>query len=105
RYRETLNSENIMLFSPNPLFNSYVATVLPELGEENLEQKTYQEFLNKRLGRDFKLEDPFIQMEFILTAPETAEYTARMKSIQFKSSLAFKKLIDQYLIILSQKGL
>lgn len=34
RYRETLKSENIMLFSPNPLFNSYVATVLPELGKK-----------------------------------------------------------------------
>ena len=28
RYRDTLKSENIMLFSPNPLFNSYVSTVL-----------------------------------------------------------------------------
>ncbi|GAA3330579.1 hypothetical protein GCM10020331_083710 [Ectobacillus funiculus] len=34
RYRGGLNADQIVLFSPNSMFNSYVATVLPELGEE-----------------------------------------------------------------------
>lgn len=33
RYRGSLTADQIMLFSPNPMFNSYVSTVLPELGK------------------------------------------------------------------------
>ncbi len=54
RYRETLKSENIMLFSPNPLFNSYVSTVLPELGEENMQQATFMEYLNNAPWQEYR---------------------------------------------------
>src|SRR5690606_7528142 len=37
RYRGKLKSDQIILFSPNAMFNSYVAGVLPELGEENMQ--------------------------------------------------------------------
>ncbi|MEH7009378.1 RNA polymerase recycling motor HelD [Neobacillus niacini] len=105
RYRETLKSENIMLFSPNPLFNSYVSTVLPELGEENMEQATFMEYLNNRIGSQFDVEDPFDQMEFLLNNNEQPDYHTRVKGIQYKSSLEFKEIIDQYANRLSQKGL
>lgn len=105
RYRGTLNSENIMLFSPNPLFNSYVATVLPELGEENMQQSTFQEYLNSRLGKEFDVEDPFTQMEYLLSGKDEKDYYERVEGIRFKSSLDFKNIIDQYAKGLSQKGL
>ncbi|MFC5465779.1 RNA polymerase recycling motor HelD [Lederbergia graminis] len=105
RYRDTLSSENIMLFSPNPLFNSYVATVLPELGEDNMKQTTYQQYVKNRLGRQFKVEDPFTQMEYSLTAMDDSFYETRMKAIQFKASLDFKNIVDQYISYLSAQGL
>jgi DNA helicase-2/ATP-dependent DNA helicase PcrA len=105
RYRETLTSENIMLFSPNPLFNSYVATVLPELGEENMRQTTFQEYINHRLGFDFQVEDPFSQLEEILTSSENQPIKTRMAGIAYKSNLDFKEIIDQYLLYLSEKGM
>jgi DNA helicase II / ATP-dependent DNA helicase PcrA len=105
RYRETLKSENIMLFSPNPLFNSYVSTVLPELGEENMEQATFMEYLNNRIGNQFRVEDPFDQMEFLLNEENNSNYHTRVKGIRYKSSLQFKKIIDQYVIDLSKEGL
>jgi DNA helicase II / ATP-dependent DNA helicase PcrA len=105
RYRETLKSENIMLFSPNPLFNSYVSTVLPELGEENMEQATFMEYLNNRIGTQYEVEDPFDQMEFLLNVEKYSDYHSRVKGIRYKSSLQFKQIIDQYVIDLSKKGL
>ncbi|WP_066313638.1 RNA polymerase recycling motor HelD [Bacillus sp. FJAT-29814] len=105
RYRGTLNSENIMLFSPNPLFNSYVATVLPELGEENMRQSTFQEYLNHRLAREFEVEDPFAQIEYLLSAPRDGEYDTRVAGIRFKASLDFKKVIDDFAAALSNSGL
>ncbi|MFP3326203.1 UvrD-helicase domain-containing protein, partial [Planococcus sp. SIMBA_160] len=34
--REWLQADQIILFSPNSMFNNYVSNVLPELGEENM---------------------------------------------------------------------
>ncbi|MBM7655035.1 RNA polymerase recycling motor HelD [Neobacillus cucumis] len=105
RFRGSLNAENILLFSPNPLFNSYVATVLPELGEENMQQSTFQEYLMERLGKTYDVEDPFLQMEFLLGDHSKEEYKIRAEAIRFKASLEYKSMIDQYVSALSTKGL
>lgn len=110
RFRESLRSENVVLFSPNPLFGSYVSTVLPELGEENMQQTTYQDYLERPIGATFQLEDAFDQMEYILTPPPTSGatssvYETRLASIQYKASLQFKHLIDRYVDWLLQDGM
>jgi DNA helicase-2/ATP-dependent DNA helicase PcrA len=105
RYRESLSPENIILFSPNPLFNSYVSTVLPELGEENMQQSTFQEYLDERISKQFHLEDPFDQIEYLLTEKKDERYKTRLASICYKNSITFKKLIDEYVQSLNEGGL
>lgn len=105
RYRETLTAKQIMLFSPNPLFNSYISTVLPELGEENMVQATFQQYLEKRLGTQFQLEDSFTQLENLLTEQNHAQYDIRVKAISYKSSYSFMSLIDHYVDRLALTGL
>ncbi len=104
KHRDTLKSDNIMLFSPNPLFNSYVSTVLPELGEENMRQSTFYEYLQSRIGKSYQVEDSFSQLEYLLTETDSVKKESRLKSIQFKSSVEFKKLIDEYLEGLHKDG-
>lgn len=105
RHRKTLSSQNIMLFSPNPLFNSYVSTVLPELGEENMQQATFLEYLGSRVRKGLELEDSFSQLEYLLNHEETSEYKEREANIRFKSSLEFKTVIDTYIESLGKEGL
>lgn len=105
RYRETLRAEQILLFSPNPLFNSYISTVLPELGEENMRQTTFQELLEHRLGETFHLEDPFTQMEDTLLGQEEPGSDTRMEGIRFKASLDFMQLIEGYITSLREREL
>lgn len=105
RYRETLRAEQIVLFSPNPLFNSYVSTVLPELGEENMQQTTFQAYVEHRLGETFRIEDPFAQMEYAYTAMDEPGYDARMEGIRFKASAAFMQVIERYVESLGQAGM
>lgn len=105
RYRDSLKPEQIVLFSPNPLFNSYISTVLPELGEENMAQTTFQELLKKRIGKRLKLQTPYEQMETVLTKTDTPEYETLIAAMRFKSSLAFMELINRYLTHLSQADL
>ena len=85
-----------------PAFNSYVANVLPELGEENIQQTTFQEFVARRLGKQVPCETPFDQLEYCLTASDGEEQRIRMKSIELKSSLAFKGIIDDYVKYLAK---
>ncbi|BBH19993.1 DNA helicase [Paenibacillus baekrokdamisoli] len=105
RYRGILTADQIVLFSPNPMFNSYVSTVLPELGEENMQQTTFQDYLVYRIGRSFKLEDPYVQLEYALTAVEEPEYESRMAGIRYKASADYVILIERYLSHLGQEGL
>lgn len=105
RYRETLKAEQIVLFSPNPMFNSYVSTVLPELGEENMQQTTFHEYLTHLLGKSFKLEDPFTQMEYTLTGGHKRGYQERIEGIQYKASKEFLHVIDEYAERLKQDGM
>ncbi len=71
KYRDRLKADQIILFSPNSMFNSYVSNVLPELGEENMQQVTFQEYLDHRLSNGFQVEGPYEQLEYVLTAAVT----------------------------------
>ncbi|MGG3306446.1 RNA polymerase recycling motor HelD [Paenibacillus lautus] len=105
KYRETLRADQMILFSPNPLFNSYVSTVLPELGEDNMQQTTFQSYLEHRLGKEFELEDVFTQTETLLNADDSPRYRARLQSISYKSSGAYLDTIRRYKELLEQDGM
>ncbi|OWA33677.1 helicase [Saccharibacillus sp. O16] len=95
RYRDTLSADQLVLFSPNSLFNSYVSTVLPELGEENMLQTTFQAYLERRIGREFELEDAFDQLEYLLRGDDL-DYEVRLAGIRYKSSLPYLEVIRAY---------
>jgi len=105
KHRERLTAEQMVLFSPNPMFNSYVATVLPELGEDNIQQTTFQEYLNRRLGDSFDIEDPFDQMEYVLTRHDDPDYDAVIAGIAFKASARFLHAMRGYRDQLLKQGM
>ncbi|WP_050614378.1 RNA polymerase recycling motor HelD [Bacillus testis] len=105
RHLNELRAENILLFSPNPLFNSYVANVLPDLGEENMQQTTYQEYAEKVIGKNVTVESAFAGMEYALTQHAAPDYKSRMKAISFKGSLVFKQEIKAFLSGLLVQGM
>lgn len=105
KYREVLQADQMILFSPNPLFNSYVSTVLPELGEDNMQQTTFQAYLEYRLGREFELEDVFTQTELLLNASDTPTHRARLAGITYKSSVPYLDVIRSYKDLLEREGM
>lgn len=96
RHRDYLKADQIILFSPNPMFNSYVASVLPELGEENMLQTTFQEYLDHTLRPDYQVEDSYDQMEYVLGSRGEPGYEARLEGIRFKASEAYLDAIRAY---------
>jgi DNA helicase II / ATP-dependent DNA helicase PcrA len=105
RFRENLTAENLLLFSPNPLFSSYISNVLPELGESNIKQTTFIDFLQEGIEKDITVESPFEQMEYTLTCKDLSVLETRSRHIKLKSSLYFKELLDQYISSLQNQGI
>ncbi|MFE0506603.1 RNA polymerase recycling motor HelD [Peribacillus butanolivorans] len=105
KYRDRLKANQIILFSPNSMFNNYVSNVLPELGEENMQQVTFQEYLDHRLTDSFQVEDPYEQLEFLLTAADDPSYSTRTASIRFKASIRFFEIIKTYSQSLELSGM
>ncbi|GGG72496.1 RNA polymerase recycling motor HelD [Paenibacillus radicis (ex Gao et al. 2016)] len=105
KHRDRLKADQIVLFSPNPMFNSYVSTVLPELGEENMQQTTFQEYLAYWLGNSMRLEDPFEQIEYVLTSEWSPQYEVRLKGMQYKASEDFLHALTNYAQWLGTEGM
>lgn len=96
KHRQHIHSDQIVLFSPNSMFSHYVSTVLPELGEANMQQTTFQEYLDYGLGPALKAEDPFDQIEYLLTAQGQPGHEARLQGIAYKTSEAFLQALKRY---------
>lgn len=47
--REHLKSSNILILSPNSVFSDYISHVLPELGEENIQEMSFDLFAYRQL--------------------------------------------------------
>lgn len=105
RYRDRkISARDIVIFSPNRLFNDYISRVLPELGEENMQQTTFIEYAEKALGSSFKIEDMNEQMEYILTGFKDPEYRSRIKGIEYKTSRDYYLVLKGYMKYLEKDG-
>lgn len=50
KHRNKITPKNIIIFSPNEIFYNYISNVLPELGEDNMYQTTFNEYMNNSLS-------------------------------------------------------
>jgi DNA helicase-2/ATP-dependent DNA helicase PcrA len=99
RYRDQMTARNIVIFSPNEVFSDYISAVLPELGEENVVQTTFHEYLLQYLNRTGGVEDLYSQLELIFTE-DTESAGTRVKVIQYKASLHFSQVLKRYVTLL-----
>ena len=53
---EYLNSNNVLIFSPNNIFGEYISNVLPELGEDNTMITTFHEFAASYIKEYYRVE-------------------------------------------------
>lgn len=100
-YEKTFEPENFMILAPNKLFLNYISEVLPELGVERVKQTTFEEFAMELIGKRFKVKDPGDKLTRFVNqnqTPEDREYNSKLKkSVELKSSITFKGMIDAYI--------
>ena len=96
KHRETLRSEQMLLFSPNSMFMSYVDTVLPELGEDPIGQTTFLAYLEYRFGREFAVEHPFDALEALLGEADEEKAARIERNVRAKSDPSLLEELDDY---------
>ncbi len=93
RYQGTLTSKNLLIISPNKVFGNYISNVLPELGEENMSEISFDDIAMSMLGQKYPYQSFAEQVESLLAA-EDAEGIARIK---FKATNFFVQQLQSYL--------
>lgn len=96
KHKDKITPQNIIIFSPNNIFNDYISNVLPQLGEDNMYQTTFKDYMHKELSNQFKKETTSEMMEYILDSNEKLTYQDRIKNIKFKTSVEFMNILKQY---------
>lgn len=95
-YKESVDPKSFMIIAPNRFFLSYISEVLPDLGVENVLQTTFEDFAEDIIEKKIKIRNPYEKLSYLLTC-EKSKKSAAEKISTFKSSLNFKKLIDDYI--------
>ena len=97
RHRGHISANNLLIFSPNEVFADYISNVLPELGEENIREATFDDYARSILGKKIDVRDQGRADGVHPVATQgTADYALRTASIAFKSSAAFLRMIRSY---------
>ena len=88
---KNLTSNNILIFSPNQVFSEYISNVLPELGEENTLQCTFDGFLESNITEFRHVESfsKFIERYYKKTSQNE-------KFIKYKQSNQVMYDLDKY---------
>ncbi|NRY63732.1 RNA polymerase recycling motor HelD [Clostridium beijerinckii] len=103
KHRDKITPKNIVIFSPNDIFNEYISDVLPELGEDNMCQTTFKEYMHKALGGGLSKENYSEMMEYILASKKEADYQIRINNIKFKSSMEFIDILKSYVTFMEKE--
>ncbi|UQS82262.1 AAA family ATPase [Bombilactobacillus folatiphilus] len=96
RYRKKLTSGQVLMFSPNMLFNDYISHVLPEMGEQNMVQMTYLQYVARRL--------PKMRLQTLFEQFEQTQQRVHDPVANLMEDLDFFKLETNYAKILNSGG-
>ncbi len=86
--RENLKSSNVLILSPNGVFADYISHILPELGEENIREMSFDLFAYREL-KDIvgDCEDRYDQIEHTVLNPKIQDICREKQSPEFVSKL------------------
>lgn len=96
--RKNLKSSNVLILSPNGVFSDYISHILPELGEESIQEMSFDVFAYRKL-RDIAAdcEDRWDQTERLLHG------TGETPSLIWKQSADFLREMEGFLLSLEDE--
>lgn len=90
-------TNNILIISPNDVFSQYISSVLPDLGEENVRQVTFDDLVAQSFNGRFILQTKEGYLEDLINHYHSYYMRIRRASASFKSSRIFQQILDRWL--------
>ncbi len=90
-----LLANNIIIISPNTLFEQYISKVLPELGESNVESVVFETIMSTVLNTN-QIQSKNLFLEELITIRRNDK--VMKSSIEFKTSKHFLIILDRFLL-------
>ncbi|MEL7649503.1 MAG: UvrD-helicase domain-containing protein [Sedimentibacter sp.] len=91
-----LSANNIIVISPNPLFSKYISNVLPELGEDNINEYTFENIFFKLYDNSLSVKTKSENFENIICAETEDERDFLRSYNEFKGSNTFREILDRF---------
>lgn len=89
-----LSAKNIIIISPNTLFEQYISNVLPELGEDNVVSVVFEEIVSTILqNKHIQTRNQFL--ETLMTS--SRQRNVMKSSLEFKASLSFLAILNRFI--------
>ncbi len=103
--RGRLKSSNILILSPNSVFSDYISHILPELGEENIQEMSFDLFAYRELGEvAADCEDRWDQIERQIAAdPEKGAAREEEARYRWKQSRDYVSAVEGFLVELEDR--
>ena len=101
-YEKTIKPESFMIIAPNKLFLNYISEVLPELGVEQVKQTTFIDLSLDCIGNKLKIHDPNEKLAQLTDTSGVTTINSDLvkNSSAFKSSMDFKRILEEYVHML-----
>lgn len=97
-YAKQLQSKDVMIIAPNKFFLDYISNILPDLGVNDVNQCTFEEFAEQIIDAGIKVESSTDKLaNMINNHGEDKKNEGEQAISTFKSSLEFKEILDKYL--------
>ena len=100
-YEKEFRPDEFMIIAPTKFFLNYISNILPDLGVNDVKQYTFEDFAYDVIGKRLKISDNNEKLVMIVNNDIAKEYQGKVDVIlqesKFKSSISFKKVIDDYL--------
>lgn len=94
-YEKEFNPDEFLIIAPNKFFLDYISNVLPDLGVDYVRQQTFEEFMLENIDANFEINQINVELSNIVN--QNGKTDLIKKSANFKSSLRFKELIDEFI--------
>lgn len=94
-YEKEFNPDEFLIVAPNKFFLDYISNVLPDLGVDYVRQQTFEEFMIENIEGNFEIKP--INEELSNIVNQKGRINLIKKSANFKSSLKYKELIDDFI--------
>ncbi len=97
--RRQMKSSNVLILSPNSVFSDYISHILPELGEENIQEMSFDLFAYKELRDTVSdCEDRYDQIEKELEGDFEERQQKQHKQYKQKQSQEFLVQAEGFLL-------